>query len=152
MKQYENNTYIESMSLYVPFQEFSSDFYILYIPYLYDLKLYLHIPPLINMLIRHKFVLCYLRTNTPNEWSVLCLAAERGSICPPNARGSCKEHYKIQTVSVEIFLQNEGLPRTTGFCKLLHPFSPSSLTCVQNKVPAVSKCCVSCRSTNLLAE
>lgn len=48
------------------------------------------------------------------------------------------------------FLQNEGLPRTKGFCK--HPFSPSSLTCVQNKVPAVSKFCVSCRSTNLLAE
>lgn len=32
-----------------------------------DLKLYLHIPPLINTLIGHKFVLSYQRTNAPNE-------------------------------------------------------------------------------------
>lgn len=31
MKQYEKISYIESMSLYAPFQGFSADFYILYI-------------------------------------------------------------------------------------------------------------------------
>lgn len=37
------------------------------------------------------------------------------------------------------FLQEGGLPRATGSCELLHPFSRSSLTCGQNKVLAASK-------------
>lgn len=35
------------------------------------------------MLIGHKFVLTYQRTNTPDEWSVLCPAAERGDYYGP---------------------------------------------------------------------
>lgn len=35
MKQYENDSYMESMSLHAPFQGFSSDFYIPYSPCFY---------------------------------------------------------------------------------------------------------------------
>lgn len=77
MKQYENNSYVESMSLYAPFQDFLLIFTFFIIHIYIDLKLYLRIPPLINMLIGHKFVLSCQRANTPNEWSVLCPAAER---------------------------------------------------------------------------
>lgn len=110
------------------------------------------ITPLINMLIGHKFVLSYQRTTLQMN-GLFCGLLQRGVI---NMALKCKRFWQIGLQNPNwlhwSFLQNEVLPRTTGFCKLLHPFSLSSFTCVQNKVPAVSKLCVSCRGTNLLAE
>lgn len=111
-----------------------------------DLKLYLHIPPLINMLIGHVFVLRKLVTKkqTLQMNDIFCGLLQRGVInmTPTGKRfwqmGLQALPFKTQPGHMKFFA--EWTPaQSHGFLQALASIPLSSLTCVQNKVLAVSK-------------